>query len=561
MTGKRKVTGSRIIAECLKLEGVDTVFTIAGDHILPVLDEMADHRFRFLDTRHEQAAVHMADAWGRITGGPGVAMYTTPGFANAVPGLASAWHAGRPMLSISGSADLHTLGTGAMQEIDQVGMAKPVTKGSWMVTDARRIPDMISTALRVAYSGRRGPVHLTIPVDIQEQEVDADEVSFFPPSKGRPPSTGHASKEQVEEAIALLRSAERPLIIAGTAAAYGRSGEALERLIETTRAPLLTEGDARGLVSDEHPYCLGFFDRGLSAPSRLSGEADVVVLLGRKQDLDVGFAKPPAISADAKVIQVDPSAAEIARNREVDVGIEGDVHSVVSQLAEQAALHEWRDLPWVGRLKAEKEAHAERLDTLAVPEMPMHAAYVFKTVQRYLTQDDYLSFDGGDFCHFGRSIMPALQPNGWWYLPPLGMLGSAIPVAIALKAAYPDRRVVAFSGDGSFGFNGMEFDTAVRHNLAFVAVLGNDSTWGIDAQIQLGLYNRKVATDLLPTRYDQVVRGMGGHGEHVQHPDELDDAIRRAFMIERPALVNVEVQNAISPRAQAAIDRWKARTG
>ena len=556
-----KVTGSRIIAECLKQEGVETVFTIAGDHILPVLDEMADHRFRFLDTRHEQAAVHMAEAWGRITGGLGVAMYTTPGFANAVPGLASAWHAGRPMLSISGCADLHTLGTGAMQEIDQVSMARPVTKGAWMVTDARRIPDMISTALSVAYSGRRGPVHLTIPVDIQEQVVDAKEVRYISPNKGRPPSTRHASDEQIEEAIALLRVAERPLIIAGSAAAYARSGEALKRLIETTRAPLMTEGDARGLVSDEHPYCLGFFDRGLSAPSRLSGEADVVVLLGRKQDLDVGFAKPPVISADARVVQVDPSAAEIARNRGVDVGIEGDVDAVVGQLADRAAHYEWSDLSWVDRLKAEKEAHGEWFESLAEPTMPMHAAYVFKTAERYLTADDYLSFDGGDFCHFGRSYLPALRQDGWWYLPPLGMLGSAVPVAVALKAAHPDRRVVAFTGDGSFGFNGMEFDTAVRHNLAFVAILGNDSTWGIDAQIQLGLYDRKVATDLLPTRYDQVVRGLGGHGEHVQHPDELDGAIRRALMIERPALVNVEVQNAISPRAQAAIDRWKARTG
>lgn len=201
----------------------------------------------------------------------------------------------------------------------------------------------------------------------------------------------------------------------------------------------------------------------------------------------------------------------------------------------------------------------EWFDALAVPQELMHSAYVFKTVQRFLKPDDYMTFDGGDFCHFGRSYIPALQPKSWWYLPPLGMLGSSLPVAIALKLAHPDKRVVNFTGDGSFGFNAMEFDTAVRHNLALVTVLGNDSTWGIDAQIQEELYGRKVATDLLPTRYDMVVKGMGGHGEHVQHPDELDDAIKRAFMIERPALINVEVQNAISPRAQAAIVRWQAR--
>ena len=170
------VTGSDLIATSLEIEGVDTVFTLAGDHILPTLDCMSDRGFRFIDTRHEQAAAHMADAWGRITGRPGVAMYTTPGFANAMPGLANAMHSGSPLLSISGSAELHELGRGAMQEIDQVGMARPVTKSAWMVTDARRIPDMIATALRVAYEGRRGPVHLTIPVDIQQQEVGEAEV-------------------------------------------------------------------------------------------------------------------------------------------------------------------------------------------------------------------------------------------------------------------------------------------------------------------------------------------------------------------------------------------------
>ena len=181
MTASRMVSGSELIARALSLEGVNTVFTLAGDHILPVLDVMADGDFRFIDTRHEQAAVHMADAWGRITGRPGVAMYTTPGFANAIPGLANAMHSGSPLLSISGCAELLELGRGAMQEIDQIGMALPVTKGSWMVTDARRIADMISTALRVAYEGRRGPVHLTIPVDVQQQLVPEDEVAFYSP--------------------------------------------------------------------------------------------------------------------------------------------------------------------------------------------------------------------------------------------------------------------------------------------------------------------------------------------------------------------------------------------
>lgn len=560
MTASRMISGSELISRALTLEGVRTVFTLAGDHILPVLDVMADQDFRFIDTRHEQAAVHMADAWGRITGQPGVAMYTTPGFANAIPGLTNAMHSGSPLLSISGCAELLELGRGAMQEIDQVGMAQPVTKGSWMITDARRIPDMISTALRVAYEGRRGPVHLTIPVDIQQQLVPVEDVAFYSPGEYRDIGAPAASPEKIREAVDILHAAERPLIIVGSAGAYARSGEALESLIETTRVPLMTEGDARGLVSDAHPYCYGFFDSGLNRAARLLREADAVILMGRKQDLIVGYAMPPTIAQDARVVQIDPSAAEIARNRGVSVGIHGDVEAVARQMADEAARREWRDLPWLARLGEERDAQQSDLESLAVSQSPMHAVFVHKAVRYHVGPEDIVSYDGGDFCHFGRAYSTALSPKTWWYLPPLGMLGQALPTAIAAKAAYPERKVFMFTGDGAFGFNAMEYDTAVRHNLPIVGIMGNDSAWGIDRQIQVGVYGKPVATDLLPSRYDQVVRGLGGHGELIEHPDELDSAIERSIRLDRPALLNVRVQNAISPRAQAAINRWMSHT-
>lgn len=560
MTTTPTATGSELIGRALALEGVRNVFTIAGDHILPALDTMADMNFRFVDTRHEQAAAHMADAWGRITGEPGVAMYTTPGFANAIPGLANAFHSESPLLSISGSAELAELGRGAMQEIDQVGMARPITKGAWMVTDVRRIPDMIAHALRVAYSGRRGPVHLTIPVDIQQQRVREDEITFYAPGEYRGSGASQASAEQITQAIDILRRAERPLIVAGSAAAYSRSGDALRQFIETARLPLLTEGDARGLVSDEHPYCLGFFDQGLSQAARKIREADAVVLLGRKQDLIAGYAMPPTIAAGASIIQVDPSEAEIGRNRGVAVGIAGDVEATLRQLAREAARHKWSDLPWIDELRAERAQWRERLESLAVPETPMHAMFVHRAVMQNIAPDDYLVFDGGDYCHFGRAYLPARMPKSWLYVSPSGMLGHTLPTALAAKLAHPERRVLAFSGDGAFGFNGMEFDTAVRHHLSVVCIMGNDSAWGIDRQIQLGVYGKPVATDLLPTRYDQVARGLGCHGEIVENPDELQPAIERCLKLERPALINIQVQRAVSPRGQAAINRWQSHT-
>ena len=186
-----RVTGSHLIGKALKLEGITNVFTLAGDHILPAMDAMIDMDFHFVDTRHEQAAVHMADGWSRTTGQLGVCMYTSPGFANAIPGLANALHSEAPLLSIAGCADLAELGRGAMQELDQVGMAAPITKGSFMVHDARRIPDHIARAVRLAFSGRRGPVHLTIPTDVQEQEVDEDDCGLLY-AGGIPASRGGA---------------------------------------------------------------------------------------------------------------------------------------------------------------------------------------------------------------------------------------------------------------------------------------------------------------------------------------------------------------------------------
>ncbi len=555
-----QITGAELICRALKLEAVTNVFALAGDHILPVLDTMADQDFRIIDTRHEQAAVHMADGWARITEQPGVCMYTTPGFANAIPGLTNAMHTESPVISIAGCADSHDLGRGGQQEIDQVHMAVPMTKGSFLVDDARRIPEFIRRAMRLAFSGRRGPVHLTIPIDLQEGSVDEKQVEVYEPGAYRAREALYAHPEDVQSAVALLRQAKKPVVIAGSAAGYTLSGAALQQFIETTRLPVLTEEQSRGLVADDHPYVFGFFERGLNRAAAKLREADVVLLLGRKQDFTIGFCRPPHVAADAKIIQVDPSALEIGRNRGVALGIVGDVTSVLNQLTKEATAFAWKDLPWLDELREARAAQLAWAEKLARPESPMHALFVQQTVKSILRPDDCLVFDGGDFCHFGRSLLPALKPKRWFYVSGLGMLGSSLPTALAAKVAYPGSRVIMLTGDGAFGFNGMEFDTAVRHRLNIVAILGNDAAWGIDRQIQLGLYGRPVATELLQTRYEQVVQGLGGYGEFVERAESLEPALQRAFASGRPALLNVAIQRAISPRAEAAIGRRKAAT-
>ena len=558
MGNGKTYTGSHLVAMALKAEGVKNIFTLAGDHVLPILDVLSEDHFDLYDTRHEQAATHMADAWGRITGQLGVAIYTTPGFANAIPGLANAIHSESPLLSISGCAELSELGRGAMQEIDQIGMANPITKGSWMITDPKRIPDMISHAIRVAFTGRRGPVHITIPVDIQQMEISLDDVSLDVNTKYDDHTP--ATLDQIRDIVKLMQCSTSPLIILGSGASYSNTGEAFKELIEVTKFPLMTEGDSRGLVADSHPHNFGFFDLGLNKTSRMIRDADLVILMGRKQDLIIGYAMEPTINKKAKIIQIDPDSTTIGRNRRVDIGIVGNVQDITSQITQEASKYKWVELEWSEYLGNERKAQQKELEELSISESPMHASYVHSTINKYLSDEDILVFDGGDFCHFGRAFYEANAPKSWLYLPPSGMLGQAIPTALAAKIAHKEKRVVAFTGDGAFGFNGMEFDTAVRHKVPIVTIMGNDAAWGIDRHIQMGVFGKAVATDLLPSRYDQIVEALGGYGEMVEHPSQLEPAIERAFNSDLPSLVNIRIQNAISPRGAAAVNRWKSHT-
>ncbi len=547
------ISGAQIIARALRVEGVDTIFTVAGDHILPLLDVLDDEGFRLIDCRHEQAAAHMAEGWARMTGTLGVTAATTPGLANALPGLINAMSTESPLLSISGSADLRNYHRGVMQEIDQVGIARTVTKGAWLAHNPRRIPDLMSAAIRAAFEGRRGPAHLTIPVDVQSAVVDEGDVRFFGAGSYRRTQAVQASQEAVELAVGMLRKAERPVIVASTPAAYGDWGGVYERFIEATKIPFLTEEAARGIVSDDHPYCFGFFDLSQHTAANLIREADLVLFLGKLLDFTIGFGLGPATPDDATVIQVEPDPTQAGRNRGVDLALVGDVGPIVGQLAEAAARMEWGELPWVERFREAVAEQKLRLEQFATDEVPLRSMFVHHALSRHLRADDVLVFDGGDYAYYGRAYLPARSPRSWWYLPNLGLLGQAVPVAMAATLAKPGSRVFCITGDGAFGFNGMEIDTAVRHKMKVVFLVGNDAAWGIDKNLQLGLYGKAVITDLAPCRYDLVAQGLGAHGELVERPEEFAPALERALAADGPALLNIMVRSQISPRAQAVV--------
>ncbi len=553
-----KLTGAHLFVRCLKQEGIEKVFTIVGDTVLPLVDAAADEGIEFIDTRHEGAALHMADGYARITGRPAAGIFTGgPGFSNAISALPAVYTAESPVVFIAGCAELPEKGMAAFQEINQVEMAAPVTKGSWLIHDRHRIPEYVATAFRTAMAGRPGPVHLTLPIDIQEQEINEEEFPPYLPQEYRSHGRSMGDQDLIDQAAAILRGAQRPVIIAGNPARYSVSPEQMEALAEATGAPVFTVEQARGLLDDEHPLCFGYADGSLNPAARRFREADVALLLGKRLDHRYGYGR--VFNPGAKLIQADASAAEIGRNRGVSIGLLGDLGAIVDQVAGAAAKLPGNNIdPWLNQLREDRAAWQENLESKATGEDPMHPLDVFSRIQHLVDRDTVIVLDGGDYVQWGRCYFKARQPGRFTRLGPLSHLGAGIPYGMAAKLAYPDAKVLVFMGDGSFGFYAMEYDTCIRHNIPMTVVLGNDSTWGIDKTFQMAYYNRAVGTDLRFIRYDKMVEAIGGYAEYVEKPEDVSPAVERALASGQPSLVNVVVRSGASPLAEAMIAR---RTG
>ena len=554
-----KLTGAHLFIRCLKQEGIEKVFTIVGDTILPLVDAAADEGIQFIDARHEGAALHMADGYARITGRPACGIFTGgPGFANAISALPAIYTSESPVLFVAGCAELPEKGMAAFQEIDQVAMAAPVTKGSWLVHDLRRIPEYVATAFRAAAAGRPGPVHLTLPIDLQDAEISEDDLPRYQPQEYRPTGRPQGDPALIQQAAALLRGAQRPVIIAGNPARYSVAPEQLAKLAEAAGAPVFTVEQARGLLDDEHPLCFGYADGALNPAARRFREADAVLLLGKR--LDHRYRYGGVFAPDAQLIQADPSPAEIGRNRGVAVGIQADLGAAVDQLT--AALSGNGDpaakAGWRARLRQDRDAWDAELRAHADAQSPMHPLDVYTNLEHHLDDDSVIIFDGGDYVQWGRAYMKARRPGRFMRLGPLSHLGAGIPYGMAAKLAYPEAKVLVFIGDGAFGFYAMEYDTCLRHNLPITAVLGNDATWGIDKTFQVAYFGRAVGTDLRHIRYDQMVQAIGGYAEHAETPAEVGPAVGRALASGQPSLIDVTVRSGASPLATAMIAR---RTG
>jgi acetolactate synthase-1/2/3 large subunit len=521
-------TGAHLVVEALAAAGVRHVFSLSGNQILSLYDATIGSPLSILHTRHEAAAVHMADAWGRLTEEPGVALVTAgPGHCNAISALYGARMAESPLVLLSGHAPTAQLGRGAFQEMDQAAVAAPVCKASWMAKDAARLGEDVTAALELARSGRPGPVHVSLPGDLLEAKAGADARARAP----RAETPGAAPAAHVEQALALLAAARRPLILLGPAMARGPRRAAVARLAEVTGVPVLPMESPRGVN-----------DPWLHQAAPRIGEADLLLLLGRKPDFVVRFAEPPAVAAGGRVLQVDADAAALRAGSAL--GIVADPAVVAEQLATAARGRAWAHHAWGEEVMRAREtvppgwAAARRS-----AQTPIHPLRVCAALQPLLDRGAILVADGGEF---GQWVQAGLEAPARLINGPAGSIGSAIPMALAARLRHPDRPVIAAVGDGTFGFHAFELDTAVRYRLPVVTVIGNDARWNAEYQLQVQHYGaaRAVGCELAPSRYDRIAVALGGHGEHVERPEELEPALDRALRAGLPAVVNIAIEGA-----------------
>jgi len=539
------LTGGQLVARMLKKEGVGTVFTLSGLHIAPIYVGLVDEGIRIVDTRHEQAATHAADAWARLTRGVGVALVTAgPGVTDAVTGVANAWAASVPLLLIGGAAPTFNQGRGSLQEMPQTQLFQGITKWSDRVPSPELVPSFLAKAFRVARAGRPGPVFLEIPWDVLSNGADeaiADQLSGY-----RTEARSPGDPRMIERALDALSHAERPVLIGGSPVWWDGAADALARFASRSGVPVYLNGMGRGCLPSDHPC---FFQH---TRKEALGEADVVLVVGTPLDFRVGYGSEPTIAGGARVVQVDIDGAEIGRNRAIDVGIIGDSRSVLEQLESGAAPIQasrgWREKLRDGeRKRLERQRVHEESD-----QRPVHHFRLGKAIDEAARRAGDVTFvaDGGNVVAVAAKSIQLPGPGRWLDPGPLGCLGVGAPFAIAAKLLAPDRHVCVIQGDGSFGLNGFDFETAVRFKLPMVVVVGNDSAWGQILIPQRNLYgeDRSPATRLAPTRYDRVVEAFGGKGEHVDDPADLLPALERAFASGTVYCVDV----ALDPEAAAA---------
>lgn len=555
------VSGGRLFARALKREGADHIFGLSGGHIMDIFYGCRDEGVKVIDVRHEASGAFAADAHARVTGRPGVVVTTAgPGITNTTTAMAEARIQGVPVIHIGGGANTRRIGSGDDQDLNSVEIMSTVTKWARRIYHTHRIPEFVSMAFREALAPKQGPVYLEIGIDVLFAVIEEKEVWY--PEKNPVPLQPFGDPASVEAAADLLIAAERPVVMIGGGARFNAEyGEAIAELAEYLQLPVSCATICRGLFADEEAHPL----------FRLGGaqaEADVVLMLNVENDVMVGRARPPAVHEGAKLIQVNADPALIGYNAPAHIGIMGGAGAVARQILDVAKSKAKKrgKSPWVEqamRLVAEK--NTPYTEAFASEEVPMNPGRCAYEVSRFLNEearDWTVALDGGDAALWLRAAATARRPGQILLMGSFGPLGSGPGFGLGAWAAN-GKPVLYYSGDGSFGFHAMEFDTFCRFGVPVVCVISNDSAWGMIKQGQILRHKERAAKGLVglnlePMRaYEKMVAIWDGYGEMVKRPEEIIPAIRRAAASGKPSIINVEVDQVTASPLVRGLAGWE----
>jgi len=544
----KKLRGADVVVQTLQRYGASKLFTLSGNHIMPIFDAVHGSGIDLIHVRHEAAAVHMAEGWARITGKVGFALATGgQGHSNGAAALFNARCSDAPIVFLSGQAGLNELGRGAFQEMQQVEMARPVTKTSWMAHSAATVGRELAEAIRLAASGRPGPVHLSLPQDVLEQELnltadDAYAASFLPEIAAAQPTPMPLADGLADLVLARLARARKPLILCGPTLCTETGRQKMRQLQEALRVPVIGAESPRGIN-----------DPSLGAFAEMLAQADLILLLAKALDYSLRFGDAPFISESCEFMVLHPEmeaaalVGESKRGRLACYAV-ADHASAVKALLSRAKTAT-QDSSWLDEVTAAVCYRPEQWQQArSKTEGTLRATEVAGEINAFLEKHPRhtVVIDGGEFGQWSQSLVRANRRliNGL-----AGSIGIGLPFAIAAKAARPEDTVLVMMGDGTFGFHMAEFDTALRNNLPVIAVVGNDANWNAEYQIQVRSYGRERAKgcELLPARYEKVVEALGGYGECVTSAGQLPAALERALDSGKPSCLNVMIESVGAP--------------
>ncbi len=556
-----EMTGGELLLKCLKEEGVEVMFGILDGSFNTFLAKLDEYNIRFLNARHEAAAANMAEGYARIKGEPAVVISGIgPGAANMISGVITAFAEGTPLIAISGQRRRNIIYPdrgGSFQNVDLVGLFKPVTKWSAGLREWRRMPELIQKAYRIAMSGRPGPVYLEIPEDVMRSVGDPQTVNVWSKEQYRLTNAGAGDPALIEKAAEMLAAAQRPFLHAGAGVSWSGAWDEFLELGDYLSAGLSASLAARGVVPEDHPRYFHALNRDALEEAR--SQADVVLAVGgRMGELD-NWGKDPSWSPPDQqiVIHIDVDPTSIGLNRPVTLGILGDAKAALQKLisavkqrtpqkAESENWHQYRQMT--------ADYEKERDGSLETSMGQINSGAMIKVVRDFFPRYAITAMDGGNTSLWTASFNPIYEPRSYLYTAKFGHLGTGLPYAIGGKLAAPERPVYLISGDGAMGFNIQELETAYRYNIPIIVIVACDTGWGMERSSQaFAQLDGMVETELSPdTRYDLVAQGFGCYGEKVDHLEDLKPALERAVASAKPALIQVMVDqfaNLVPPGA------------